>query len=50
MTDDEFTHSDKDAGDLAKVFHSHYERSGDDEEGIQKRADNAIKWYDYFSK
>jgi len=45
MTYDEYIQSDKDAGDLAKVFHAHIERSGDDDSGIERRASNARKWY-----
>lgn len=33
------------AGTLAKVFHDHYERSGDGTTGLNTRANNATNWY-----
>ncbi|MCL2638160.1 MAG: phage tail tip lysozyme [Oscillospiraceae bacterium] len=35
--------------ELASVFHSHYERSADSEDGIRGRADSAEKWFNYFN-
>lgn len=48
MTFDEFITSDKNPGDLALVFHGHYERSADDERRKQNRIDFANEWYEYF--
>lgn len=45
MTFTEYKASTLDAGTLAKVFHDHYERSADEESGLNKRASYATSWY-----
>ncbi len=45
MTFDEYKQSDLDAGTLAKIFHDHYERSGDGTSGLNTRATYATNWY-----
>lgn len=45
MTFAEYKASKLDAGTLAKVFHDHYERSGDDTTGLNNRATYATNWY-----
>ena len=49
MSFEEFTGSTDSAGDLAVIFNSHYERSGDNTERINQRREYAEKWFDYFS-
>lgn len=41
----EYKASTLDAGTLAKVFHDHYERSGDGTDVLNKRATYATNWY-----
>lgn len=48
MSFDEFISSTNDPGELALVFHGHYERSADDNTRKQNRIDFAHKWYTYF--
>ena len=48
MSAAEFATSTADPGDLALVFHAHYERSEDTKEQLQERFDSAKKWYEYF--
>ena len=50
MTADEYIHSHNDTRELAKVFHAHFERSADDLGGIEKRSQNALKWYKFFNQ
>ena len=33
---------------LALIFHGSYERSADDQQGLEERAEGANRWYDYF--
>ena len=33
---------------LALIFHGSYERSADDQQGLEERADGANRWYEYF--
>lgn len=44
--------SDKDAGELALVFHGSFERSGDAPNSVamRRRVEYANKWYNFFSK
>ena len=46
---EEFIKSTEDSGDLALIFHACYERSGNDKEVLQQRADAADTWYTYFA-
>lgn len=52
MTVSEFTSSNKNAGELALVFHGSFERSGDapGSKVLTKRVEYANKWYEFFSK
>lgn len=52
MTVSEFNNSDKNAGELALVFHGSFERSGDvpGSTALTKRVEYASEWYDFFSK
>ncbi|MCL2147424.1 MAG: phage tail tip lysozyme, partial [Synergistaceae bacterium] len=51
MSFDDFITSTNNPGDLAKVFHGHYERSGDSLDYIQNtRAKYAGDWYTYFTQ
>lgn len=48
----EFIKSDKNAGELALVFHGSFERSADapGSTALKKRVEYANKWYDFFSE
>ena len=50
MTVEEFSKAEYDCKDLALVFHATYERSGDNKDQLQMRADYAEKWYLYFTE
>ena len=50
MSYNEYIASTKNAGELALVFHAHYERSGDTLSSMHDtRVKWANEWYDYFS-
>ncbi len=48
MSSGEFITSTRSAGNLALTFHACYERSSDGREKLDKRHDNAEKWYIFF--
>lgn len=48
MSYTEFINSKNDVGEWAKIFNSHYERSGTPH--MDSRIDYARGWYDYFTK
>ena len=50
MSFEDFTVSENAPGELALVFHGHYERSKDNEERKNNRVNYANKWSDYFDK
>lgn len=49
MAFDEFITSSNNPGELALVFHGHYERSADDEFTQNNRVEYANYWYNYFN-
>ena len=49
MAFDEFITSSNSPGELALVFHGHYERSADDEFTQNNRVEYANYWYNYFN-
>ena len=50
MSYEEYFNSTLSPSELAVMFEATYERSGDDDNIIQERKDNAEKWYEYFTE
>ena len=49
MTWEEYISSTCDPGDLALIFHSHYERSGNGAKDLRDRFNYANEWYEYLN-